>query len=74
MMVRPARLEVATFWFVARNQRAFMNLALGTIVVHGCALLLVFKDFGESRGVVLAIPRNASMHRVGTKMGTVNMR
>ena len=69
-MVRPARLERATFWFVARNQRTFINLALGTMAVHSCALLLVIKDFGERLGSRLATVRNASIQGVGTKLGT----
>jgi hypothetical protein len=46
-MVRPARLERATFWFVARDQRTIYDLAIGTIVVQDCALLRVIKDFGK---------------------------
>ena len=71
-MVRPARLERATFWFVARNLRTFIDLALGTTVVHSCALLLVIKRFGEDCGYMLATLLNASMQGVGTKLGTVD--
>jgi hypothetical protein len=69
-MVRQARLERATFWFGARNQRTFINLALGTTAVHNCALLLVIKDFGDSCGEALPTVRNAYVQGVGTKMGT----
>jgi hypothetical protein len=33
--------------------------------------LLVIKDFGDGYGVMLAMPGNASMRGVGTKLGTV---
>jgi hypothetical protein len=66
--VRPDRLERPTFWFVANNQRIFIDLALGAVVVKCCALLRVFKDFRAVRGQPLAMVHNASLRGVGTKM------
>jgi hypothetical protein len=71
LVVRPDRLERPTFWFVATNRRAFIDLAVGTMVVQHCALLRVIKEFRGVRARALAKLRNASTHRVGTKMGTV---
>jgi len=71
-MVRPARLERATFWFVATNKRIIYNLAVGTVVVQGCAMLPVIKDFELARDRTRAIASNNYMRGVGTKMGTVD--
>ena len=70
-MVRPDRLERPTLWFEAKNRRTFIDLALGTKIAHRCALLPVIKDFRDVRDLALAKVHNLSMHRVGTKMGTV---
>jgi len=71
-VVRPEGLEPPAYWFEARNRRTFMSLALGTMVVQHCALLRVIKDFRPSSVATLVKLRTASMHRVGTKMGTVD--
>ena len=70
-MVRPDRLERPTFWFVATNQRAFIDLAVGTMSTSSCSLLRVIKQFRDVPDRVLAKLRNASLQGVGTKMGTV---
>jgi hypothetical protein len=53
------------------NQRIFIDLALSATVVHHCALLRVIKDFHAQLAMSLANLSNASMHGVGTKLGTV---
>jgi hypothetical protein len=37
--------QLTDLFFVAKYRRAFIDLALGTTVVHHCALLRVIKDF-----------------------------
>ena len=70
-MVGASGFEPPASWSRTMNQRIFIDLALGTIVVNHCALLRVIKDFRASSATTLVILRNASMHRVGTKLGTV---
>jgi hypothetical protein len=47
---------------------------MGAMVVRRCALLRVVKDFRASLAMALANLSNASMHKVGTKVGTVDQR
>jgi len=70
-MVRPEGLEPTAYWFEATKPLCFIDLALGTIVVQGCALLRVIKDFNGPAGFAGVTLRNASTQGVGTKMGTL---
>jgi hypothetical protein len=49
-----------------------MDLALGTTVAKGRALVRVIKDFRAFRETALAKLSNRSMRGVGTKVGTVD--
>jgi hypothetical protein len=72
-VARPEGLEPPAYWFEAKNQRNIGKLAVGTMVVHGCAELRVIKDFaGAPDRALLALVRNCSMQGVGTKVGTDN--
>ena len=70
-MVRPDRFELPTFWFVARNRRIFIDLALGTTVAKSCSLLRVIKHLDALSEWKLAKSGNRSMQGMGTKVGTV---
>ena len=48
-MVRPDRVELPTFWFVAMNARRINNLAAGTTVAVSSQSLLVFSYFRPPR-------------------------
>jgi hypothetical protein len=71
LLARPEGLEPPAYWFEAENLRIIKNLAVGTMVVHGCAFLLVIKYFEPMTRFARAPVRNASMQGVGTKLGTV---
>jgi len=70
-MVGAQRFELWTSWSRTMGQRHVYHLQAGRSIAQLFSMLLVIKDFGESRSVVLVMPRNASMQGVGTKMGTV---
>src|SRR5580700_9731124 len=63
--------EPPASWSRTMNTRIFKHLALGTVGTNGFALLRVIKQFRDADQCALAMLRNASMQRVGTKMGTL---
>jgi len=73
-LVGASGFEPPASWSRTRNQRIISNLAVGTLIYHRCAMLLVIKGLGSLRGAALAMARNPSMRGVGTKMGTVSLR
>ncbi len=72
VMVRPAGLEPAASWFVAKNQRIFIDLAPGTMIANGCPLLRVIYDIRALAERTLPKLSNGAMRGVGTKVGTVS--
>ena len=69
-MARPERLELPTCWFEASNALGINNLALGTRIMLGSLVLLVFKHFEYREPGTLASMGKASMQGVGTELGT----
>jgi len=69
-MVGARGFEPPASWTRTRNQRIIYNLAVGTVVIHRCALLPVIKDFADAVARALATVGTTSMQRVGTKLGT----
>src|ERR1035437_618172 len=70
-MVGARGFEPPASWSRTTNTRIFKHLAVGTAVVKYCALLRVIKWFRQARVRGRAMVHNASLHRVGTKMGKV---
>ena len=59
-MVRPDRVGLPTFWFVAMNARRISHLAIGTTVAPSSQSLLVSNGFGRPETAALASANNAS--------------
>jgi len=72
-LVGAQRFELWTSWSRTMDQRHVYHLQAITSIATLCSMLLAIKDMRESSGEVLAMPRNASMQGVGTKMGTVKL-
>ena len=70
-MVGASGFEPPASWSRTKNPRNISNLAALPMSARHCAKLLVCKDFQAFSTTALATLRNASMHGVGTKMGTV---
>jgi hypothetical protein len=70
-MVGASGFEPPASWSRTMNRRIICNLAVGTVVIHRCALLLVIKHFACQFAMALATARNTSTQGVGTKLGTV---
>lgn len=70
-MASPDSFELPTCWFEAVNLRRISSVATPCSFAIDCYMLLIAKQFLVEKVRTVSTVGNASMHGVGTELGTV---